>query len=59
FLLTKNLFYTAITRAREKLVMIMPYEVVKMAIRFNIPRQSNLSNRIQRTVIGKEKKSEI
>ncbi len=54
FLLTKNLFYTAITRAKEKLIMIMPYEVVKMAVRFNIHRQSYLSHRIQRFVLGRE-----
>jgi exodeoxyribonuclease V alpha subunit len=55
FLLNKNLFYTAITRAKEKLIMIMPYEVVKMAIRFNIHRQSHLSHRIQQLVLGREK----
>ena len=51
FLLNKNLFYTAITRAKEKLIMIMPYEVVKMAIGFNIIRQSHLSRRIQKLVL--------
>ncbi|MFH1957556.1 MAG: AAA family ATPase [bacterium] len=54
FLLNKNLFYTAITRAKEKLIMIMPYEVVKMAIGYNIRRQSYLSNRIQALVLGRE-----
>ncbi|MBU1075746.1 MAG: AAA family ATPase [Spirochaetes bacterium] len=54
FLLSKNLFYTAITRAKEKLIMIMPYEVVKMAIRYNIPRQSTLSQRIQQFTVGRE-----
>lgn len=54
FLLNKNLFYTAITRAKEKLIMIMPYEVVKMAVHFNIHRQSYLSHRIQRLVLEKE-----
>jgi len=55
FLLNKNLFYTAITRAREKLIMIMPYEVVKMAVGYNIRRQSYLSHRIQQFVLGREK----
>ncbi|PKM99217.1 MAG: ATP-dependent RecD-like DNA helicase [Elusimicrobia bacterium HGW-Elusimicrobia-2] len=55
FLLNKNLFYTAITRAREKLIMIMPYEVVKMAVGYNIRRQSFLSRRIQKRVLGREK----
>ncbi|MFH1416215.1 MAG: AAA family ATPase [Elusimicrobiota bacterium] len=54
FLLNKNLFYTAITRAKEKLIMIMPYEVVQMAIRFNIRRQSHLSSRIQKIVMAKD-----
>jgi len=54
FLLSKNLFYTAITRAKEKLIMIMPYDVVKMAIRYNIPRQSTLSQRIQQFTVGRE-----
>ncbi len=55
FLLNKNLFYTAITRAREKLIMIMPYDVVKMAVGYNIRRQSYLSRRIQKLVLGREK----
>ncbi|MEW5693591.1 MAG: AAA family ATPase [Candidatus Hydrogenedentota bacterium] len=55
FLLNKNLFYTAMTRAKEKLIMIMPYEVVKMAVKFNIYRKSYLSSRIQKIVIGREK----
>lgn len=59
FLLNKNLFYTAITRAKEKLIMIMPYEVVKMAIHFNIHRQSYLSNRIQRFVLGREPQDKL
>lgn len=56
FILNKNLFYTAITRAKEKLIMIMPYEVVKMAIRFNTHRKSYLSKRIQHIVLGREPK---
>ncbi|MCD6311956.1 MAG: AAA family ATPase [Elusimicrobia bacterium] len=55
FLLNKNLFYTAITRAKEKLIMIMPYDVVKMAVGYNIRRQSYLSRRIQKLVLGREK----
>ena len=55
FLLTKNLFYTAITRAKEKLIMIMPYEVVKIAVSTNIRRRSYLSERIRQLVIGREK----
>jgi exodeoxyribonuclease V alpha subunit len=57
FLLNKNLFYTAITRAKEKLIMIMPYEVVKMAVRYNIKRQSGLAHRIQQLVFGREPES--
>ncbi len=52
FLLNKNLFYTAITRAKEKLIMIMPYSVVRMAVGFNIRRQSHLSKRIQNLALG-------
>ena len=55
FLLNKNLFYTAITRAKEKLIMIMPYDVVKTAVSYNIRRRSYLSNRIKKLVIGREK----
>jgi len=55
FLLNKNLFYTAMTRAKEKLVMIMPYEVVESAVRFDLKRQSHLATRIQQLVIGREK----
>lgn len=54
FLLNKNLFYTAMTRAREKLVMIMPAEVVKLAVRFNVHRQSHLAARLQQLIIGRE-----
>jgi len=59
FLLNKNLFYTAITRAREKLIMIMPYDVVKMAVGYNVRRQSYLSRRIQKLVLGREKTEKI
>jgi len=55
FLLNKNLFYTAITRAKEKLIMIMPYDVVKMAVGYNVRRQSYLARRIQKLVVGRDK----
>ena len=54
FLLNKNLFYTAMTRAREKLVMIMPYAVVKAALRYSTRRHSHLATRLQEIIIGRE-----
>lgn len=54
FLLNKNLLYTAMTRAKERLVMIMPRAVVAQALRFSILRRSHLPERIQRLVIGRE-----
>ncbi|HNW93755.1 MAG TPA: ATP-binding domain-containing protein, partial [bacterium] len=54
FLLNKNLFYTAMTRAREKLVMIMPYDVVTAALRYSTQRHSHLATRLQEIVIGRE-----
>lgn len=54
FLLNRNLFYTAMTRAQEKLVMIMPYDVVKAALRYSTHRHSHLATRLQEVIIGRE-----
>ena len=42
------------TRAREKLVMIMPYAVVKAALRYSTRRHSHLATRLQEIIIGRE-----